>query len=141
MNLRTQARMSWARLLGLAALVLVLSGASVDSEAGNSPHATGNYSINFNLNYPSTTSAGVFGSDGHLVRTLWGNRSMSAGSYNRTWDGNDDSGNPVATDSYQVKLLIHNVQPNWEGTIGNSSTYMTGTTKIHGIGTFIDVLT
>ncbi|MHB8636585.1 MAG: hypothetical protein ACYC96_08945 [Fimbriimonadaceae bacterium] len=101
---------------------------------------TGPYTLNFTLTGSCNTSAGIFGSDGHLVRTLWGNQPYAAGTYQKTWDGNDDFGNPVAADSFTAKLLTHNVYANWDGTIGNSSTYATGTTTFTGLGGVIDVL-
>ncbi len=94
------------------------------------------YTINFTLSSACSTSAGIYGSNGTLVRTLWGNRQMNAGVFQQFWDGNDDYGNPVSPDNFTAKLLTHNVTPSWDGTIGNSSTYQTGITKIHGIGSF-----
>ncbi|HEX8461533.1 MAG TPA: hypothetical protein VF623_08890, partial [Segetibacter sp.] len=54
-----------------------------------------NQSQNFTFTLPNdvTTSAGVFKSDGALIRTLWGNEPMKAGTYTKAWDGKDDLGN------------------------------------------------
>ena len=102
--------------------------------------AGGTYAIGFTLSGDCFTSAGIFGSNGQLVRTLWGNRPMTAGVKQETWDGTDDFGNALSPDTFTVKLLTHNVYPHWDGTIGNSSTYQTGTTKIAGLGGYNDVV-
>ena len=78
--------------------------------------------IDFTLDGPCKTSAGVYQTDGTLVRTLWSNvRYYKAGQYHVTWDGNDDGGNSVSAGIYKVKVLQHNVQYVWEGVIGNTS--------------------
>ena len=78
----------------------------------------------------STTSAGVFDSQGRLVRTLWSGRPLSAGPVALLWNGLDDDGKAVpANGSYTVKLLAHDVRYVWEGVIGNTSTEQTGGNK------------
>lgn len=64
----------------------------------------------FNLDSAYKTSAGIFKSDGTLIRTLWRNATYGPGPTTRTWDGNDDNGAAVPSGSYQVKLLYHSVQ-------------------------------
>jgi len=68
------------------------------------------------------------------------NQSFGAGSHKVEWDGKDAVGNAAPAAKYTIKLISHNVKLRWEGTIGNSSDERTGTTKIHGIGGVLDVL-
>ena len=78
--------------------------------------------IGFAFSLPNSTrvSAGVYDSQGTLLRTLWSNQSYSAGPHVETWDGKDDYGNPLTAGSYQVRLLYNNVSYDW-GVIGNTS--------------------
>ena len=101
---------------------------------------SGPYTFKFTLATNHQASAGIYSSNGLLVRNLYGNRLLSAGSYTHYWDGNDDFGNPMGPDNYTVKLLTHNVTAVWDGTIGNTSTYQTATTKLTGLANFADVL-
>lgn len=83
--------------------------------------------ITFTLDEPCGTSAGVYRSDGTLVRTLWSNvRYNKAGTYSTNWDGNDDSGTAVTAGTYMVKVLENNVHYVWNGVIGNTSSAMWG---------------
>jgi hypothetical protein len=88
----------------------------------------GRLQFSFNLPQTSITSAGVYNpTTGALIRTLWNNVQYQQGTNYGVWDGNDDSGAPVATGSnYQIKLIFHNVQYVWEGTVGNTSLNLTG---------------
>lgn len=86
----------------------------------------------FTLDEPCKTSAGVFAPDGTLVRTLWSKVRYLAGTNTATWDGLDDSSNPVAAGSYQIKVLEHNTEYVWDGAIGNSSAELSGPTVHHG---------
>jgi hypothetical protein len=74
------------------------------------------------LTIDQRTSAGVKNSRGQLVRTLWSNTPQTAGQHWSVWDGNDDSGNPLPADIYQIVVLKSNVDYMWEGGIGNTST-------------------
>jgi hypothetical protein len=81
----------------------------------------------FTYTVPSTaptsrTSAGIYKSDGTLVRTLWSGRTEYAGTYPITWDGTDDRLQPLPVDNYTFKLLSNNVNYDWEGVVGNTST-------------------
>jgi len=86
----------------------------------------------FNLDEGATTSAGVYKTDGTLVRTLWTTQYYSSGSHQGFWDGKDDLNNEIGMPdgSYVVKILSSNVQYEWEGVIGNTSTNLTGS-SIH----------
>ncbi len=77
--------------------------------------------ISFSLPRAATTSAGVYATDGRLLRTLWRGEPLTAGSHQRSWDGLDDSGQPVPSGEYEVKLIHHHMRYVWEGVIGNSS--------------------
>jgi len=88
----------------------------------------------FTLGSQLKTSAGVFRNDSILVKTLWNDESYSAGTYTKYWDGTDDYGNviPSPDANYKVKVLSNNVAHTWQGTIGNTSDSMTGSTKHRG---------
>ncbi len=77
--------------------------------------------FNFSLTGSCTTSAGVYNSAGALVRTLWRGVPYNAGSYQKTWDGNNDFGVAQPADTYTVKIIHHNVNYVWDGVIGNTS--------------------
>ena len=82
--------------------------------------------IKFTLDKKYTTSAGVYKSDGSLIRTLWRREPYDAGTYTVTWDGKDDAGNAATNGPFQVKMIYHNVQYVWEGAIGNTSQLQAG---------------
>ena len=83
--------------------------------------------ISFTLDEPCKTSAGVYRTDGTLVRTLWNNaRYNQAGTYTTSWDGKDDGGSSVAAGTYQVRVLQHNVEYIWDGVVGNTSSDRSG---------------
>ncbi len=86
-------------------------------------------SFSFTLANYSRTSAGVYKKDSTLVRTLWADRTYAAGSYIEYWDGKDDYGNKIASPdaAYDIKVLSNNVNYNWDGIIGNTSSSNTGT--------------
>ena len=88
----------------------------------------GRLQFSFALPVDSVTSAGVYNSStGVLIRTLWNNVKYQAGTNYGVWDGKDSTGAAVATGtSYQVKLIYHNVQYIWDGTIGNTSLNQSG---------------
>ena len=83
--------------------------------------------VNFTLDEPCQTSAGVFKKDGTLVRTLWSKiRYYFPGNYSATWDGLDDYSNAVPAGTYEVRVLQHNTQYIWDGCIGNTSAEKSG---------------
>ena len=103
--------------------------------SGGISNIAGRLQFSFNLpdNSPApdggyTTSAGVYNATtGVLLRTLWNNVRYPAGTNYGFWDGNDDSGKPLATGTnYQIKLIYHNVQYIWQGMVGNTSTAQSG---------------
>jgi len=109
--------------------------------SGGISNVSGRLQFSFNLPQAATTSAGVYNtSTGALIRTLWNNVQYQQGTNYGVWDGNDDSGNPVATGSnYQIKLIYHNVQYVWEGMIGNTSASQSGVNLYHSFGKIHDM--
>jgi hypothetical protein len=77
--------------------------------------------IQFKLTSNSTTSAGVYRQNGSLVRNLWQKVDYTAGTHQVIWDGLDNEGQPVPSNTYQIKVIAHNVRYVWEGVIGNTS--------------------
>lgn len=88
----------------------------------------------FTLSTAATTSAGVYKMDSTLVRTLWSTVKYSAGSHTAYWDGTDDYGVKITSPAanYIIKVVSNNVNYTWQGTIGNTSDSMTGSSKIKG---------
>ncbi len=86
--------------------------------------------FSFNLEKASRTSAGIFKNDGTLMRTLWGGVEYSAGKHEFKWDGKDDFGLTLPDEKYIAKVLSNNVAYQWEGVVGNTSTALTGSTKL-----------
>jgi len=93
-----------------------------------------NGAFSFTLSADANTSAAVFQYDTIFVKNLWHNRTLSAGNYTEYWNGTDDNGNVISSPgaTYQVKIITHNIQAEWQGTLGNSSDNMTGDTKHRG---------
>lgn len=91
--------------------------------------AQGNFT--FNLASDGLTSAGVFNSQGRLIRTLWAMEYLKAGSnLNASWDGLDDFGNTVASGSYTFKVIRNGATYTNIGVLGNSGTPSTSTGHI-----------
>ena len=88
---------------------------------------TVNTSFNFKLSGSANTSAGVYNTDGSLIRTLWSGVRYDAGCYVGQWDGLLNDGTQAAYGSYNIKLLSNNISSTWcTGIIGNTSTDLTG---------------
>jgi hypothetical protein len=81
----------------------------------------GTLSFSFALVSPRTTSAGVYGADGALVRTLWRGERLPAGSHQREWDQRLDDGTPAVEGSYTVRVIHHDLSYQWDGVVGNTS--------------------
>jgi flagellar hook assembly protein FlgD len=72
---------------------------------GNSPNPFNpSTSISFSLPAPSHVSLAVYDITGRKVRTLVSGQ-MSEGEHTATWDGRDDSGQPVASGMYISRLV------------------------------------
>ncbi|WP_144312415.1 hypothetical protein [Terriglobus saanensis] len=80
----------------------------------------GMMSFSFSLPESARTSAGVYGSDGKLIKSLWSNVTYSAGSHIEFWNGTNDLGDTIPAGSYTIKLLRNNVRYEW-GLVGNTS--------------------
>lgn len=141
-DLRPESSLSLPARIGLVcfAVLLGVTGFAFATHQQHHVRPATTYNINFTLANSYTTSAGVYDANGALVRTLWGNQPLAAGTYQKTWDGTDDSGNVAPAGSYSVKLLTHNMSATWDGVLGNTSQYMTGPTHIGGLGNISDVL-
>ena len=90
----------------------------------------------FTLNRSFRTSAGVFKTDGTLVRALWKDVTYPQGTFTSTWDNKDDMGVLQGSGNYQVKVLYHNVNYVWDGSIGQTATLPYGTHTYKGYHTF-----
>jgi hypothetical protein len=112
----------------LAALTLAFTGAAQTTST-----------FTFTLDEPCKTSAGVYATDGTLMRTLWSKVRYQAGTNSAVWDGMDDNGNPVAAGTYQIKVLQHNTEYVWDGAVGNSSAELTGPTVHRGFWPIRDI--
>ncbi len=76
----------------------------------------------FVINSPSAaTSAGVYDSNGILIRTLWANVFLTEGNHVRYWDGKNDLGILAPRGTYTIKLLTNNVIYKYDGKIGTTS--------------------
>lgn len=73
-----------------------------------------------------TTSAGIYQTNGTLIKTLWSGRRLPAGVNTAYWNGLSDDNTAVAPGEFLIKLIAHNVKYVWEGTIGNSSASSSG---------------
>ncbi len=63
--------------------------------------------IRFELAQSSEVQVSVFDLTGRLVKVLE-NGNLGAGEYSRTWQGRDESGRPVASGAYYVRLVMNN---------------------------------
>jgi hypothetical protein len=119
-------KINFAHAGRLLAVYLCITALASGAVAGSTP-------INFTLDEPCVTSAGVFLTNGTLIRTLWSKiRFYAAGNYSTNWDGLDDYGNAVRPDVYEFKLLQHNVEYIWDGALGNTSAQPSGPTVYQG---------
>lgn len=85
--------------------------------------------IRYTLSAPATVSAGVFEQDGdtlRLVRTISGGEVKQAGTHTVYWDGTDDFDNELPDGDYKTKVLSNNINYEWQGIIGNTSTNTIG---------------
>jgi hypothetical protein len=93
---------------------------------GVTAQTLGSARITFELPRSAVTSAGVYASDGTLLRTMWRGEPLPAGRHVRAWDQRDDLGRAVSESEVEVRLIHHRLQYEWEGVIGNSSAAFTG---------------
>lgn len=113
--------------------VLLLSGVLLMATA---PSAKADTTFTFQLSRAGHTSAGVYNSTGKLVRTLWSDAVITGTApFTAAWDNLDDYGVAAPAGTYTIKVLGHNVNYVWEGIVGNTSDYSSGT-KVHAAGNF-----
>lgn len=78
----------------------------------------------------SKVSAGIFEiNSGKLIRTLFSNSSYTTGNHTITWDGNNDTGSPVAAGPYKAIALSNNIVYTWS-IVGNNSDTQIGPTVV-----------
>ena len=123
------------KLILLHLILIFVLPISANSQTSPQPIA-----FSFTLSTNARTSAGVFQSNGTLIRTLWANKNYSSGSYIELWDGlTDDSTIAPANQTYQIKILSNNVKYTWEGVIGNTSDSLTGSTVLRAFDGIYDI--
>jgi hypothetical protein len=91
----------------------------------------GSTPFTFTINEPCYTSCGVYatGTSNSMLTNLWSKLYFaSAGTYSSNWNGNDQFGNVMPDGTYEIRLMQNNVQPLWDGCIGNTSTNLWGPT-------------
>lgn len=71
----------------------------------------------FRLDGKSRVSAGIFGTNGTLIRTVFSNKEMSSGVHDVLLDWPSGASRD---DGVEVRVLAHNVTYEWEGVIGNT---------------------
>jgi hypothetical protein len=111
----------WALSGAGTALFAMVMPAAAQAPSNSSNQTAQSTPWTFNLSRSSTTSAGVYNSEGRLLRTLWRAEELPAGPHQQTWDGRDDRGQPVASQGIEIRLIHHRLSYVWEGVIGNSS--------------------
>lgn len=77
-------------------------------------------SFSWSISQPALTSAGIYDSQGRLVRVLWTMESMPAGSFQSSWDGLDDKGNAAVAGNYSWKVVANRSIYNNLSTVGNT---------------------
>ena len=110
----------------LISLVLILSSGSLLAQT----------TFTFTLNRSFRTSAGVFKTDGTLIRALWKDVTYPQGTFTSTWDNKDDIGVVAPAGNYQIKVLYHNMQYVWDGSIGQTSASPVGQHTYKGYHSF-----
>ena len=118
--------------LGTDTAMLTITINGVDTPPD--PDALTNGQFAFTLTTDAKTSAGVYDQSDVLVRTLWSGVTYTSGRHVEYWDGKDDFGNMIATNTsvYNIKVLSNNVTYTWDGVVGNTSTAQNGEAKIRG---------
>lgn len=70
---------------------------------------TGNANVSFSLNTAATTTVWIKDTTDTIIRTLIFDNSLNGGQvYSYTWNGNDNSGNPVSSGSYKAQVVAYN---------------------------------
>lgn len=110
----------------IATILLLLLGVCLRAQSDST----------YTLTTASTTSCGVYKSD-RLVRTLWSNKTQSAGTYYVNWNKRGDSGQTIS-EPYTIKVLSNNITTKWKASLGNTSVDSVGPNKIRGLRAVFD---
>jgi hypothetical protein len=118
-----------AIILLIVAVLVTASFRQKSAEPNSYFHST---PFKFTLQQSASTSAGVYTTNGVLVRTLWSGLKYNAGTHSAVWDGTNDDGNLMPAAPYQIKVLTNNVKYTWEGVLGNTSGMLSGPNVFRG---------
>jgi len=95
--------------------------------------------VRFDYNVPegqTKVSAGLYNGD-KLVRTVFNNRTTTAGNYTETFDALTDELDSIKSlEGLSVKVISNAVKTEWEGVVGNTSEDKTGDNKHRGFMPF-----
>jgi len=118
----------------IAVLLLLLFAKCLSAQTAPNNSKYHTCSFNFQIIQTCSTSAGVYNSEGLLIRTLWSGIKYVPGTYQGNWDGVDDEKKLAREGAYQIRVLTNQVKYEWEGVIGNTSAKFTGATlhRAHG---------
>jgi DNA-binding beta-propeller fold protein YncE len=106
--------------LGVCLLIGLLSVAAAlsSTEVGSMPV---NYRFDVKLDNPGLTTAGIFNSEGRLVRVLWTMKRVAAGTtIPAVWNGLDQDDKPVPPGEYTWKVVTNRSIYRNIGVIGNT---------------------
>ena len=78
------------------------------------------YNFSCTIEKPGLTSAGIYDSEGRLVRVLWTMKGAEAGPLEGKWNGKDDEGKAVSRGEYTWKVIVNRSKYENIGTIGNT---------------------
>jgi len=118
-------------LNNLLLIVVVLLFNFLPRESSANSTSKDTIPFSFNLDTAARTSAGVYTTDGVLLRTLWNNKKYNEGTHSSMWDKKDDDGKLVNDSLVVIKVVSNNVKYTWQGVIGNNSDNISGNTKYH----------
>lgn len=110
------------RRLAALSLIMLVPGAlqaAASEIAAAGPPGPRAVPLTFEVATPGPTSAGIYDTQGRLVRVLWTMKTLLAGSQKAMWDGRDDQGNPVPPGKYQYRILLNRAVYRNVGAIGN----------------------
>ncbi|CEK13812.1 flagellar hook capping protein [Chthonomonas calidirosea] len=102
----------------LPILVLLSLGDSGSPQNSSTPSQTQRFY--YTLSQQAITSAGVYDSNGHLIRVLWQMQPTSAGKHTATWNGLDMGDQPAPPGRYHLLVAANFCVYRNVGVIGNS---------------------
>ena len=86
-------------------LLAATPGLAGQSPPGKDP--PGPAAFSFTLSKPALTSAGVYGAQGRLVRTLWSLKPLLAVQHSGHWGGLDEFGRPAPGGGYEFPVVAN----------------------------------